>query len=145
MTVTEVLEYIIAATIVFILAFVFFHEPEPQVYIPDPPNFDQFEDWPIVAWFENDRRGPTVKIRYRIEKQNTRIWIYDSETDELVHKQPFSRDPNLDGTSKDFTYVWKLYKSERTIDIDFGIYNIIVGGDMEPTKLHGGYSTMIIL
>ena len=145
MTITEVLEYIIAGTIIFILAFVFFNEPEEQVYVPEPPSFEQFEDWPIVAWFEKDRRGPTVKIRYRIENSNTRLWIYDTETGELVHKQPFSRDPNLDGTYKDFTYVWKLYKSERTIEISTGIYNIIVGGDFEPTKLHGGYSTTIIL
>ena len=39
--------------------------------------------------------------------------------------------PWPDGRYRDFTYVWKLYKTERTIDIPAGEYEIVVGGAYE--------------
>ena len=66
-----------------------------------------------------------------MNSSNTKLWIYDVDTDRLVHEQPFTRDPWPDGRYRDFTYVWKLYKTERTIDIPTGEYEIVVGGAHE--------------
>ena len=72
-----------------------------------------------------------VKIKYRVTRSNTKLWIYDVETGVLVHEQPFDRDPWSDGRYRDFTYIWKLYKTERTKNIPSGQYEIVVGGRYE--------------
>ena len=72
-----------------------------------------------------------MKIKYRVTSNNTKLWIYDTETNRLVHEQPLKRDPWPDGRYRDFTYVWKLYKTERTQYIPPGNYEIKIGG------LHG--------
>ena len=69
-----------------------------------------------------------VKIKYRVTRSNTKLWIYDTETGKLVHEQSIIRDPWPDGRHRDFTYVWKLYKTERTQYIPPGEYEIRVGG-----------------
>ena len=72
-----------------------------------------------------------MKIKYRVTRSNTKLWIYDVETGVLVHEQPFDRDPWDDGRHRDFTYIWKLYKTERTKYIPSGQYEIVVGGRYE--------------
>ena len=96
-------------------------------------NEDAFDIYPLLAWKDTHKKwdgeqGSIVNIRYRVHRNNTKLWIYNSETNELVHEQPFERDPKKDGTPRDFTYVWKLYKTERSRYIKPGTYTIIVGG-----------------
>ena len=59
------------------------------------------------------------------------------ETDRLVHEQSIIRDPWPDGRHRDFTYVWKLYKTERSQYIPPGEYKIVVGG-----KHPGGFGQL---
>ena len=99
-------------------------------------NEDAFDIYPLLAWKDTHKKwdgeqGSIVNIRYRVHRNNTKLWIYNSETNELVHEQPFERDPKKDGTPRDFTYVWKLYKTERTKHIPSGEYEIVVGGMYE--------------
>ena len=96
-------------------------------------NEDAFDIYPLLAWKDTHKKwdgeqGSIVNIRYRVHRNNTKLWIYNSETNALVHEQPFERDPKKDGTPRDFTYVWKLYKTERSRYIKPGTYTIIVGG-----------------
>ena len=96
-------------------------------------NEDAFDIYPLLAWKDTHKKwdgeqGSIVNIRYRVHRNNTKLWIYNSETNELVHEQPFERDPKKDGTPRDFSYVWKLYKTERSRYIKPGTYTIIVGG-----------------
>ena len=74
------------------------------------------------------KEGDIVKIKYRVTRSNTKLWIYDTKTTELVHEQSIIRDPWPDGRHRDFTYVWKLYKTERSQHISSGEYEIVVGG-----------------
>ena len=53
---------------------------------------------------------------------------YDTKTNNLVHEQSIVRHPGSDGKPRDFTWVWKLYKTERTRYIPPGEYEIVVGG-----------------
>ena len=139
----DVAEILVTLAILYLLGTVFFDQPTTEELYPEPVyTQQQFDDYPLMAWLSEDRRGQTVKIRYRVDSNNTKIWIYDYETGLLVHEQPFTRDPHSNGIHRDFTYVWKLYQTERTIDIGPGTYEIIVGGKHEPTSLHGGYTIL---
>ena len=84
-----------------------------------------------MAWFDTEEKwdksiGDVVKIKYRVFDHNSRIWVYD-EYGYVVHKQPYDRDPSDDGTPRDFTYSWRLYKSEWSDEIEPGDYTITMG------------------
>ena len=83
------------------------------------------------------KEGDIVKIKYRVTRSNTKLWIYDTKTGKLVHEQPLIRDPWPDGRHRDFTYVWKLYKTERSQYIPSGEYEIRIGGLYE-----GGFGNL---
>jgi len=90
-----------------------------------------YEDFPLIAWFDTEEKWdgsiqPVVKIKYRVFDHNSRIWIYDINGS-VVHKQPYDRDPKDDGTPRDFTYSWRLYKSEWSDAIQSGDYTIRMG------------------
>jgi len=90
-----------------------------------------YEDFPLIAWFDTEEKWdgsiqPIVKIKYRVFDHNSRIWIYDINGS-VVHKQPYDRDPKDDGTPRDFTYSWRLYKSEWSDAIQSGDYTIRMG------------------
>ena len=90
-----------------------------------------YEEFPLIAWFGTEEKwdksiGNVVKIKYRVFNHNSRIWVYD-ENGYVVHKQPFDRDPNDDGSSRDFTYSWRLYESEWSEKIVPGDYTIRMG------------------
>ena len=110
--------------------------PEKEEVIPEPTAEISFNEHPLKAW----RDGNFVKIKYRVDRPNQRLWIYNNDTGELVHKQPYDRDPNDDGTSRTFTYLWKTYKTERTIDLPEGTYEIVLGGEYE-----GGFGQISVL
>jgi len=133
---SSTLEKGILASIIIVLCFTFFDDDEKIINEEPKILKEYFKEHPLVAWKSNDKGGDVVKIRYKINTSDRRLWIYDSDG-ELVHKQPFSRDPMPDGTPRDFTYNWRLYKTERTIDVGPGTYTIILGGDVE-----GGYGQL---
>ena len=118
--------------IIVVVGFILF---QPKVVHEDSkPTLENFYEFPLQAWLDEDKGGDVVKVRYLVDRMKTKLYMVD-KYGVIVHKQPISLSPYGDGRERIETYVWKLYKSERTIDIDFGIYNIIVGGDIEPTKL----------
>ena len=114
---TRLLEKILITLIVIILSLTYLNVAEEEEVIKDPIiNQDSFEIFPLIAWKSTHKKwdgteGDIVKIRYRVEKKNTKLWIYDVETERLVHEQSIIRDPWPDGRHRDFTYVWKLYKT----------------------------------
>ena len=139
---TDKLEKVVIGLIGFTLAFTFVFNSEKDEVKP-VVEFDEesFEDYPLVAWRDthkkwNDEIGNVVKIRYRVKSQNTKIWVIDSNF-VVVHEQSLKRDPKPDGTPRDFTWTWKLYKSERTQYIKPGNYTIVVGGMYKPTSTMG--------
>ena len=114
-------------------------EEVKQEFTIDENSFDIF---PLIAWKTTHEKwdgawGDIVKIKYRVTRSNTKLWIYDVETGVLVHEQPFDRDPWSDGRYRDFTYIWKLYKTERTKNIPSGQYEIVVG-----SRYEGGFGQL---
>ena len=130
---SDKLERILIALIFLTISLTYIFKPEEEVKKEVVINEDSFEIFPLMAWKSTHKKwdgdeGNIVKIKYRVTSSNTKLWIYDTETDRLVHEQPLIRDPWPDGRHRDFTYVWKLYKTERTQYIPPGEYEIRVGG-----------------
>ena len=130
---TEVAERIIIALIFLTISLTFILKPEEEVKEEFVINEDSFNIFPLMAWKSthekwDGKEGDIVKIKYRVTTSNTKLWIYDTETDKLVHEQSIIRDPWPDGRHRDFTYVWKLYKTERSQYIPSGEYEIRIGG-----------------
>ena len=127
-------EVIVGVLIVLVIGLTLL--PETEKIITEPVTEISFEAYPLKAW----RDGRVVKIKYRVDEPNRRLWIYNKDTGELVHKQPYDRDPNDDGTSRTFTYLWKTYKTERTIDLPEGTYEIVLGGQNK-----GGFGQISVI
>ena len=139
---TEVAERIIIALIFLTISLTFILKPEEEVKEEFVINEDSFNIFPLMAWKSthekwDGKEGDIVKIKYRVTTSNTKLWIYDTETDKLVHEQSIIRDPWPDGRHRDFTYVWKLYKTERSQYIPSGEYEIRIGGLYE-----GGFGNL---
>ena len=133
---TEKLEKIIIGLIFLTLSLTFILSPKDELKQEFKIDENSFEIFPLIAWKTTHEKwdgawGDIVKIKYRVTRSNTKLWIYDVETGVLVHEQPFDRDPWSDGRYRDFTYIWKLYKTERTKNIPSGQYEIVVGGRYE--------------
>ena len=129
---TEVAERIIIALIFHTISLTFIFKPEEKVKKEFVINEDSFNIFPLMAWKSthekwDGKEGDIVKIKYRVTRSNTKLWIYDTKTGKLVHEQPLIRDPWPDGRHRDFTYVWKLYKTERSQHIPPGNYEIRIG------------------
>ena len=130
---SDKLERILIALIFLTISLTYIFKPEEEVKKEVVINEASFDIFPLIAWKDTHEKwdgdeGDIVKIKYRVTRSNTKLWIYDTETDRLVHEQPLIRDPWPDGRHRDFTYVWKLYKTERTQYIPPGEYEIRVGG-----------------
>ena len=143
----KTLEYCVFCALIIVLSLIFRDEEPNEIQYKQPDiSLEEFEKYPLIAWSAIDKRGDVCKIKYRVTNHNTRLWIYNYDTGELVHKQPFSRDPKLsDGTYRDFVYTWKLYHTEWTDSIGSGTYQIIVGGDFEPHSENGKVNILIDL
>ena len=127
------LEKLLVVLICVVVSLTFILKPKEEVKEEFIINEDSFEIFPLIAWKSthekwDGKEGDIVKIKYRVTRSNTKLWIYNIETNRLVHEQPLIRDPWPDGRHRDFTYVWKLYKTERTRFIPAGEYEIVVGG-----------------
>ena len=130
---SDFLERVFIVLIFIVLSLAYLIKPEEVVKEEFTINEDSFNIFPLMAWKSthekwDGKEGDIVKIKYRVTRSNTKLWIYDTKTTELVHEQSIIRDPWPDGRHRDFTYVWKLYKTERRQHISPGEYEIVVGG-----------------
>ena len=127
------LEKIIIALIFLTLSVTFIFEPDVEIKEEIVINETSFNEFPLVAWKTIHKKwdgtqADIVKIKYRVTRENTKLWVYDTKTNNLVHEQSIVRHPWSDGKPRDFIWVWKLYKTERTRYIPPGEYEIVVGG-----------------
>tara|TARA_Y100001951_G_C11084893_1_gene153441 strand:- start:13 stop:465 length:453 start_codon:yes stop_codon:yes gene_type:complete len=136
------LEIVLFGLIMVVLGITYFGDDEAVESVQKPiVSQEEFDEYPLYAWKDthetwDGKIGDIVKIRYRVKNSNTKIWVIDSNFT-VVHEQSVKRDPKPDGTPRDFTWTWKLYKSERTQHIEPGTYTIIVGGMYKPTSTMG--------
>ena len=142
------LEKLLVVLICVVVSLTFILKPKEEVKEEVVINEDSFNIFPLIAWKSTHKKwdgkeGDIVKIKYRVTRSNTKLWIYDTETRKLVHEQTLIRDPWPDGRHRDFTYIWKLYKTERSHYIPPGKYEIRVGGMYEGG--FGNLKTTIIL
>ena len=109
MTLENVLEVIVGTLIVAVIAVILI----PKEKVTNEPVIieDTFDQYPLIAWHDTDKKGDVVKIKYRVSHRGTYIKVYDIKGVE-VHKQPFQRSPWEDGTPRDFTYSWTLYYTQ---------------------------------
>ena len=145
---TDFLEKVLIVLICIVLSLAYLTKPEEEVKEEFTIDENSFEIFPLMAWRSTHKKwdgkeGDIVKIKYRVTRSNTKLWIYDTETGKLVHEQSIIRDPWPDGRYRDFTYVWKLYKTERTQYIPSGDYIIVIGSLYEPVSLLGKITTSI--
>jgi len=113
--------------IVFFLGYVLFGPDKDTIPTIKPPSMEDFYDFPLVSWSAYDKDGgPCVKIRYAIQRDNTKLYMFDS-IGSLVHQTPLQLSPYKDGRERIETYVWKLYRTEWSEQIEPGLYTIVVG------------------
>ena len=105
----NILEVIVGTLIVIIIAVLLM----PKEEVTNKPVIieDTFNQYPLTAWKDYDKKGDIVKIRYRVSNRDTFIEVLDDKG-RVVHKQPFQRSPWEDGTPRDFTYSWMLYYTQ---------------------------------
>ena len=124
MKIENVLEVIVGTLIVIIIIVLLI----PKEEVTNKPVIieDTFNQYPLTAWKDYDKRGDIVKIRYRVSNRDTFIEVLD-DNGKVVHRQPFQRSPWEDGTPRDFTYSWMLYYTQDYGDeIPPGEYEIRV-------------------
>tara|TARA_A100001515_G_scaffold29854_2_gene23280 strand:+ start:197 stop:649 length:453 start_codon:yes stop_codon:yes gene_type:complete len=134
-------EKIVIGLIIVCLSFVFFKSEEEEVKPEVVIDTDLYESYPIIAWKDTHKKWDDtiqdiVRIKYRVSNMNTKIWVMDSNWN-VVHESSIVRDPYDDGTPRDIQYVWKLYKTQRTLHIEPGDYTIVVGGMYPPYSREG--------
>ena len=125
------LELVLTTLICFCLGFAFFYNPKSESPNETEPSIEEFYKYPLQAWQTTDiHGGDCVKIKYKIQKENTRLYMYNSQG-KIVHMSPISLDPFRDGRERIETYVWKLYRTEWTSQTAPGEYQIVVGTDYD--------------
>lgn len=125
------LELVLTTLICFCLGFAFFYNPKSESPNETEPSIEEFYKYPLQAWQTTDiHGGDCVKIKYKIQKENTRLYMYNSQG-KIVHMSPISLDPFKDGRERIETYVWKLYRTEWTSQTAPGEYQIVVGTDYD--------------
>ena len=143
------IELILSGLILVILTISFWPKERvivtERVYIGD----EEFNQHPLIAWTDthekwNDKEADIVRVKYRVTSRNTKLWMFDVSTGKLVHEQSYHRDPWGD-KHRDFTYIWKLYDSERSDYIPPGTYEIVIGGMYEPPSTIGKITTIITI
>ena len=113
---------IVFGLILFVIFMLYFDKNTEEYVDPKPIITEEmFDEFPLLMWKDtqkkwNGEQGDVVKIKYRVSKRDTKIWIYD-ENGKVVHEQPFARNPWDGGMPRDFTYSWPLYDTE-----DYGDY-----------------------
>ena len=124
MKIENILEVIVGTLLVIIIAILLM----PKEEVSNEPIIieETFNEYPLIAWHDTDKKGDVVKIKYRVSNRDTFIEVVN-EKGRVVHKQPFQRSPWNDGRSRDFTYSWVLYDTQDYGDeIPPGEYEIRV-------------------
>ena len=124
MKIENILEVIVGTLLVIIIAILLM----PKEEVSNEPIIieETFNEYPLIAWHDTDKKGDVVKIKYRVSNRDTFIEVVN-EKGRVVHKQPFQRSPWEDGRSRDFTYSWVLYDTQDYGDeIPSGEYEIRV-------------------
>ena len=144
---TKSLEYILVCSILITIMWIFRDDKQEKITYPQPDiSEQQFNSHPLIAWSAVDKKGNVCKIKYRVDNLDTKLWMYDFDSGQLVHEQPYTRDPSIqDGSYRDFIYTWKLYKTEWTREIPPGTYQIIIGGNYEPHSANGKLNILVDL
>jgi len=126
MKIENVLEIIVGTLMVIIIAVLLM----PKEEVSNEPIIieETFDEYPLMAWHDTDKKGDIIKIRYRVSNRDTFIEVLDDKG-KVVHKQPFQRSPWPDGKSRDFTYNWMLYYTQ-----DYG--DEILPGEYEIRVCH---------
>ena len=127
------LELALISAICFVLGFIVFYD-NSETQTQNEPIVEQFDDYPLIAWQTTDKDGKEcVKVKYRVLKEKTRLYMYNSDG-KKVHHQPISLSPHKDGRDRVETYVWKLYRTEWTDKIPPGEYLIIMGTEFDRSQ-----------
>ena len=124
MKIENVLEVIVGILIVITITVLLM----PKGKVSNEPIIieETFNEYPLTAWHDTDKKGDVVKIKYRVYHSDTFIEVVNYEG-KVVHKQPFQRSPWDDGRARDFTYSWTLYYTQDYGDeIPPGEYEIRV-------------------
>ena len=124
MKIENVLEVIVGILIVITITVLLM----PKGKVSNEPIIieETFNEYPLTAWHDTDKKGDVVKIKYRVYHSDTFIEVVNDEG-KVVHKQPFQRSPWDDGRARDFTYSWTLYYTQVYVDeIPPGEYEIRV-------------------
>ena len=117
--------------IIILSAYVIFSPDKNEIPKVKPPSMVDFEEHPIVAWLAYDSKGgPCVRVRYDVKRDKTKLYMF-SENGKLVHQTPLSLSPFKDGRNRTETYVWKLYRTEWSSQIEPGYYTIVVGTEYD--------------
>jgi len=131
MKINEVIEVGIGTLIIVILSSVLNKHLNTEAD-NKPENIEAaFNDYPLVAWSStqkkwNGEEGDVIKIKYRVQHEKTFILVLDANGN-VIHEQPYTRNPWEDGRYRDFTYHWMLYYTEDYgPDIPPGDYQIQV-------------------
>ena len=95
---SDFLERVFIVLIFIVLSLAYLTKPEEVVKEEFTINEDSFNIFPLMAWKSthekwDGKEGDIVKIKYRVTRSNTKLWIYDTKTTELVHEQSIIRDP----------------------------------------------------
>ena len=62
------------------MGFAFFINPKSEPQIESEPSMETFEQYPLQAWQTTDiNGGDCVKIRYKVQKENTRLYMINSQ------------------------------------------------------------------
>ena len=128
---TPMLENILIGLMAIMLLYLFYPKDDDEIKQEVVIDESGYEDYPLIAWKDtqekwNGKQGDIVKIKYRVFNRETFIQVVNDEG-EVVHIQPFERNPWDDGRFRDFTYTWMLYYTEDYgDDIPPGEYQIQV-------------------
>ena len=86
---TDFLEKVIVVLICIVLSLASLTKPEEEVKEEFTIDENSFEIFPLMAWRSTHKKwdgkeGDIVKIKYRVTRSNTKLWIYDTETRGLM-------------------------------------------------------------
>ena len=123
----QIKEILLIGGVVLCLSYVIFSPKMDENPKTKPPTMANFDEFPLVAWAAYDSKGgPCVRVRYEVQRKNTKLYMFD-DNGKLVHQTPLALSPFKDGRVRTETYVWKLYRTEWSSQIDPGYYTIVVG------------------
>ena len=83
------LELGLISAICFVLGFILYYDGT-ETQLQNEPQVENFDEYPLIAWQDLDRQGgECVKVKYRVQKQKTRLYMYNAQG-KKVHTQPIS-------------------------------------------------------